>query len=119
MTRHSTTGFCIKLGTSLISLKKKKQSSVSRSSVEAEYQVMASTSCEITWLYSLLHDLHIQNFRPATLYCDNKATMHIAANPVFHERTRHIELDCRSSYQRKGSIRAPANEICSQFTSIG
>ena len=55
---------------------------------------MASTTCELIWLKSLLHDLGVSHPQPMQLYCDNKAALHIAANTVFNERTKHIELDC-------------------------
>lgn len=55
---------------------------------------MTGTCCELTWFRHLLTDLGLVHHEPASLYCDNKAALHIAANPVFLERTRHIEMDC-------------------------
>lgn len=55
---------------------------------------MAHGTCEAQWLLYLLQDLHFEHPKPVTIYCDNQSALHIAANPVFHERTKHIELDC-------------------------
>ena len=67
---------------------------MSLSSAEAEYRAMTGACCELTWLRYLLKDLGVLHSEPALLYCDNKVSLHIAANLVFHERTRHIEMDC-------------------------
>src|SRR4051812_35413798 len=55
---------------------------------------MASTVCELQWLTNFLHELHIQFKTPSLLYCDNASAIHIANNSSFHERTKHIEIDC-------------------------
>ncbi|KAL2230527.1 uncharacterized protein LOC110012709 [Sesamum indicum] len=92
--RHSLTGFCIFLGPALVSWKTKKQPTVSRSTAEAECRGLAATICELRWLTYILIDLSVSTSLPIHLFCDNKAALHILANPVFHDRTKHIELGC-------------------------
>uniref|UniRef100_A0A2N9EIU4 Reverse transcriptase Ty1/copia-type domain-containing protein n=1 Tax=Fagus sylvatica TaxID=28930 RepID=A0A2N9EIU4_FAGSY len=92
--RRSTTGFCFFLGDSLISWRSKKQHIVSRSSTEAEYRALADTTSELLALRWLLEDMGLTHSSPTIIHCDNRSAIQIAHNDVFHERTKHIEIDC-------------------------
>jgi len=92
--RRSISGQCFFLGKSLISWRTKKQLTVSRSSSEAEYRALAAATSELQWSLYLLQDLQLKTTKLPVLYCDNQSALHIAANPVFHERTKHLEIDC-------------------------
>ena len=92
-TRRSTSGFCVYIGDSLVSWSSKRQAIVSRSSAEAEYRGVANVVAECIWLRQLLGEL-LYPVRSATLvYCDNISAVYMAANPVHHRRTKHVELD--------------------------
>ncbi|KAH9764380.1 glutelin type-A 1 [Citrus sinensis] len=92
--RRSTSCYCVFIRETLVSWKSKKQNIVSRSSEESEYRAMAQSLCEIMWIYQLLSEIDLKTSVPAKLWCDNQAALHIASNPVFYERTKHIEIDC-------------------------
>lgn len=64
------------------------------SSVEAEYREIYIATREVTWLRQLLTDLGFKPRTPARLFCDSRSALFIASNPVFHERTKHVEIDC-------------------------
>ncbi|XP_034699365.1 uncharacterized mitochondrial protein AtMg00810-like [Vitis riparia] len=93
-TRHSITGWCVFLGDALISWKSKKQNGVSKSSTESEYWAMSLACSEIIWLRGLLAELDFAETDPTPLHADNTSVIQITANPVYHERTKHIEVDC-------------------------
>lgn len=91
--RRSTTGFLVYLGYSLITWSAKKQLTISCSSTESEYSALASTVAKLCWLCQLLKDLGIFLSTPPKLWCDNVFALAIASNPIFHARTKHIEMD--------------------------
>ncbi|CAH9080818.1 unnamed protein product [Cuscuta epithymum] len=94
LTRRSLTGWVVFLGGSPVSWKTKKQHTVSRSSAEAEYRSMAALTAELKWLKSLLLSLGVKHSQAMPMFCDSKSALYIAQNPVFHKRTKHIEVDC-------------------------
>ena len=96
--RKSTTGYFFLLSSSLISWRSKKQTHVARSSTEAEYRALVDTTSKLLWLRWLLKDLGMSTSSATPLYCDNQSAIHIAHNDVFHERTKHIEIDCHFIY---------------------
>lgn len=96
LTRRSLSAYIVLLGDSLVSWKTKKQKTVSRSSAEAEYRSMADATCELKWIKRLLQQFGFSHQQPMHLFCDSQSAIHIAKNPVFHERTKHVENDCHT-----------------------
>uniref|UniRef100_A0A2N9FSR2 Reverse transcriptase Ty1/copia-type domain-containing protein n=1 Tax=Fagus sylvatica TaxID=28930 RepID=A0A2N9FSR2_FAGSY len=91
--RRSTSGIIVFLGNNPITWLAKKQHTVSRSSTEAEYRSLASGAAELSWIRQVLCDLGL--FLPSAplIWCDNTSALALASNPVFHGRTKHIEVD--------------------------
>ena len=84
------------LGDALISWRCKKQDRVSKSSTEVEYRAMSTACSEIVWLRGLLEELGFPQTTSTPLHADNTCAIQIVTNPVFHERTKHIKVDCHS-----------------------
>jgi histone deacetylase 1/2 len=77
----------------LVSWSVRKQTTVSRSSTEAEYKALANATAELIWVEALLRELGVRLQEKPCLWCDNLGAVYLAANPVFHARTKHIEMD--------------------------
>ncbi|PKU78594.1 Retrovirus-related Pol polyprotein from transposon TNT 1-94 [Dendrobium catenatum] len=91
--RKSVSGFCTYLGNTLISWSVKKQTTVAKSSTEAEYRSLSAAASDVIWLCRLAEELLLPQDEPTIIHCDNTSTIALAKNPIFHARTKHIELD--------------------------
>lgn len=81
---------------------------------------MDVATSEITWLVRLLAKLGITDLQPVQLRCDNQSAIHIAKNSVFHERTKHIDIDCHFTREKvlEGLIQLSYHPSSSQFADL-
>ena len=91
-TRKSTGGYVFLLGKGAISWSSKRQKSTSLSSCEAEYVTAAHAAMEVSWLRNFLGELHLEPSGPIMVGCDSQSAMNLIDNPVYHERSKHIQL---------------------------
>ncbi|WVY94393.1 hypothetical protein V8G54_033481 [Vigna mungo] len=90
--RRSTAAYIIYYSSNAISWSCKKQSSVAKSSTEAEYRTIGTTADELLWLQQLLMELHCPLPKQPTIYSDNIGATHLCVNPVFHSRMKHLAI---------------------------
>jgi len=90
--RRSTSGFMFSFGSGAISWSSKKQPTVALSSTEVEYKSAAIVVCEVVWLQKLLLDLGQSVDALVVIYCDNISSILLANNPIYHVKTKHIEV---------------------------
>lgn len=95
--RKSTSGYVFSMGFGAITWTSKKQHVVALSSIKEEYQGEVKEACEAVWLHQMLVDMQISQASLTPLFCDNQGVLKLAKNPIFHERTKHVELIVISS----------------------
>ena len=81
---------------------------------------MAQTTCEIVWMRNLLGEIGFPQSNPTMMWCDNQVAIYIANNLVFHERTKHIEVDCHFTREKleDGKITTPHVRTESQLADV-
>jgi uncharacterized protein (DUF1330 family) len=90
--RKSTSGMCFSLGSTMISWGSRKQKSVALSTAEAEDIAACEACTEAIWLRKLISDLFDQIPESTIIHCDNQSCIRLSELPVFHERSKHIEI---------------------------
>ncbi|XP_074360629.1 secreted RxLR effector protein 161-like [Apium graveolens] len=90
--RRSTGGMVFYLNNSLITWASQKQRCVALSSCEAEFMAATAAACQAVWLKRLLSQIAKINVGPVTLFIDNQSAIDLAKNPVFHGRSKHIDI---------------------------
>ena len=118
--RRSTFGYCIYLGDNLVYWFSKRQTTVSHSSVEAEYRAVAHVVAECCWFRQLLQDVHHALHSATIVYCDNVSAVYMTSNPVHHRCTKHIEIDIHFVHEKVslGQIRVLHVPSRHQFADI-
>eukprot|EP00253_Pinus_taeda_P010284 PITA_10284 len=92
--RKSTSGYCFSVGSGMVSWCNRKQKSVALSSTKAEYMAANTTTCEAIFLRKLLVSLFRKKMGATNVYCDNQSCIKLSKNPVFHDRSKHIDIRC-------------------------
>ncbi|XP_031279414.1 secreted RxLR effector protein 161-like [Pistacia vera] len=91
--RKSTSGYYVCLGRNLVQWSSKKQKVVSLSSIEVEYKSLSQAATELVWIQHLFEELGIEMNNTPMIWCDNMSVGALSSNPIFHARTKHIEID--------------------------
>eukprot|EP00253_Pinus_taeda_P018162 PITA_18162 len=105
--RKSSSWCCFGLGSAVVSWISRKQQSFTLSSAEVEYMAASLASCDAIWLRKMLFGLFVQALRPLVIYCDNQSCIKLTENPVFHDRSKHIEIKYHfvRDYVQKGAVK--------------
>jgi hypothetical protein len=105
--RKSTSTYCFSLGFSMVSWSSRKRSRVALSKAEAEYVATCARCREAVWLQKLLSGLFGLKLEATYIWCDNRSYMKLLENLVFHDRSKHIEINYHyiRDMVQKGAVR--------------
>jgi hypothetical protein len=89
---NTTSGMCFSLGSAMISWASRKQKFVSLNTTEVEYIATCGACMEAMWLCMLVSGLFDQVMDSTMIYCDNESCVKLSENPMFHDRSKYIEI---------------------------
>ena len=120
----SITGYCTFLGGNLVTWRSKKQNLISKSNTKAEFRAMSKGIDEVMWIRNLLDELQIPYLKPINIRCDNKSAISIARDPIYHDRMKHVNIDCFyiQNYLEQGILKTdhvPSEEQCADIFTKG
>ncbi len=118
--RKSTLGCCFGLDSEVVSWFSGKQKLVALISSEAEYMAASQASCEAIWLRKLLYGLFDQELTPTVIHYDNQSCIKLTENPVFHDRSKHIDIRYHfiRDYVQKGAVKLEYISTDEQATDV-
>jgi hypothetical protein len=118
--RKSTLGCCFGSGSTVVSWFSWKHKSMALSFVEAAYMDSSQASCEAIWLHKLLVGLLGVSLRPTVIYFDNQICIELSENPIFHDRSKHIEIRYHfiRDYVERGAIELQYISVDEQVADI-
>jgi hypothetical protein len=105
--RKNTSRCCFSLGSTFVSWFSRKQKLVALTSVEVEYMEASQASCEAIWLRKLLIGLFGQKLQSTIIHYDNHSCIKLSENPVFHDRSKHVDIRYHFSqdYVQRGAVK--------------
>ncbi|KAE8696738.1 Aminomethyltransferase [Hibiscus syriacus] len=109
--RRSVSRYGVFVGSCLVTWSSKKQKTVSRSTMEAEYKCVADTATEVTWVSALLADLGVTPRQEPIIWCDNTGAVALSANPDYHTQSKHIDLDVHFVREKVASGQMRVNYV--------
>ena len=98
--RRSMTDYCVFLGGNIVTWSSRKQQVVARSSIESEYRALTCVTMELIWIKSLMDELQLPLQHCPIAWYDNLGAHALAHNPIYHSRTKHIEVDVHFIWEK-------------------
>jgi hypothetical protein len=109
--RHSVGAYIIRIGAGVVSLKSKKQSYVALSLTDAEYMALCQASREAVWMTGFLQNLGVSLRGPIVINVDDQGSITLVNNPVFHDRSKYIHIQCHYTHELIKQERSQPNHI--------